>query len=364
MLSFRLWLVLVLALLLASPLHAQEQKKGGSGGKGPKGRTSPVVVVTARMEMLAPTTWVSGAVISRNDARLATEVEGRLKQVAEVGTRVKAGDVLARIDNTLVKLQIEELEAAVEREKARLEFLSAELKRLNQLKTKNNASQTLLERTRSERDVASNELRIERSRLSRAKEELRRHVVRAPFSGVVAERFRQPGERAAEGNDVVRLIDSDHLEVQANVPLTSINYVNENSELKIYAGPETGDDQTSGKVRTIVPVGGGKSRLMDLRISLEGSRWRVGQAVRVGLPSALPKEVLAVPRDALVLRREGAIVFKVDDNNTAVKVPVIVGVASGDLIEVSGELAAGERVVIRGGERLRPGAQVEVLPGL
>ena len=70
------------------------------------GRGNPVVVVdTAQNRMLAPTALYSGTVISKNDARLAAEFEGRLTSVADVGTVVSRGDIVATIDDTFLQQQ-------------------------------------------------------------------------------------------------------------------------------------------------------------------------------------------------------------------------------------------------------------------
>jgi len=326
----------------------------------PKMRAAPVVVAEAKTTQLAPVTWVAGTVISRDDAKLATEVEGRLKKVLQVGTRVKAGEVVALIDNTFVDLRIQEMKAAVEREKAQLTFLREEVKRLQRLAKQNNAAKTLLEQTQADREIAHNDLEIARTRLRQAKEEKWRHEIRAPFDGVIAERYTQAGERVDTGDVVVRLIDPATMEVQARVPLKSINFIGENSRLKLQV------DQpqliaVEGDVRTIVPVGDERSRLMDLRINFKDVNWRIGQPVRVALPTDATKEVLAVPRDALVLRRSGTSVYRVNGESKAENIPVQVGIASGDLVEVTGKLNPGDKVVIRGGERLRPGQDVSII---
>jgi multidrug efflux pump subunit AcrA (membrane-fusion protein) len=100
---------------------------------------------------------------------------------------------------------------------------------------------------------------------------------------------------------------------------------------------------------------------LDLRLDFAGVNWRVGQPVRVALPTAVAKQVLAVPRDALVLRRDGSSIFKVNQDGVAEKVSVEIGIASGDYVEVKGDLKDGDPVVIRGGERLRPGQKVQII---
>ena len=69
--------------------------------------------------------------------------------------------------------------------------------------------------------------------------------------------------------------------------------------------------------------------------------------------------MIAVPRDALVLRRDGTTVFRILADDTAERVSVQTGIAAGDLIEVTG-IEPGDRVVTRGGERLRPGQKVVI----
>jgi hypothetical protein len=81
----------------------------------------------------------------------------------------------------------------------------------------------------------------------------------------------------------------------------------------------------------------------------------------VSIPTSDTRQVLTVPRDALVLRPEGQSVFVVDGNNRARQVSVTVGVGQGEDVEVLGEVAAGDRVVIRGNERLQPGQAVNIM---
>ena len=121
--------------------------------------------------------------------------------------------------------------------------------------------------------------------------------------------------------------------------------------------------RASGKVRTVVPVGDDRSRLYELRLTLEGEGWSAGQSVRISVPTALPQRLVSVPRDALVLRRDNTAVFRVREDNTVEKVIVTTGIAQGDWIAVDGPIQPGDRIVIRGGERLRDGKAVSVSAG-
>ena len=117
-------------------------------------------------------------------------------------------------------------------------------------------------------------------------------------------------------------------------------------------------------MRTLVPVGDLQSHLYELRLDVNVENWLAGQDVRVAVPTGAPRAVMAINRDALVLRRTGISVFRVNSDNKAERIDVTTGIASGDLIEIKGAVNAGDKIVIRGSERLRPGQDVSIItPG-
>jgi len=330
----------------------------GSAAQAQFGGPAPVEVGQARLMAMAPTMQVAGTVLSRSDAFLSAEVEGRLLEIAEVGERFDAGDVLARIEDTQLQLRAEELEAEISSVEARLKFLEAELTRYQQLAADNLASRTQIDQTRSERDVAESDLRVARSRLAQVADQIERTRVRAPFPGVVAQRLVQAGERVSTGTQVMRIYNPDNLEVVARAPLSYYRYLQPGDELAV----RFDDEVIPAELRTLVSQGTEQSHVFELRLNLV-ERLPVGQAVRVTVPTADVREVLAVPRDALVLRGTGTSVFVVDEENTARRVTVAVGIGSENMIEVRGPIQPGDRVVVRGNERLREGQSIEVIDG-
>ena len=316
-----------------------------------------VKVAVAQMQKLSPVTVVPGTVVSRNDASLSAEVDGRLVMVVDVGTEVNAGDVLAEIEGEALRLHNAELQAEIRRAEARLRFLEIELNRFTTLAESNLAAVNDLDQTRADRDVAIGDLDVARSRLAQNEDLIRKTRLLAPFAGIVVERLMTPGERVTEGGMVVRLVDQDTLEVIARAPLEYYPFVQRGQSLDL----QTGEQTALGTVRTVVAVGDEQTHQFELRLDLEGRPFQVGQTLRVSIPSSASRDVLAVPRDALVLRPEGQSVFIIDANNQAQQVPVTTGLGSGDQIEVLGAVSPGDRVVIRGNERLQPGQTVGIL---
>jgi RND family efflux transporter MFP subunit len=336
--------VAVAAMLAAGPVLAQ------------MGGPATVRVAEASIKEIAPVTLVPGTVVSRNDARLAAEVEGRLTSVADVGTPVTRGEAVATIEDTVLRLRNEELKAELTRAEARLRFLEGEEARFAQLAESNLAAVTQFEQTRSDRDVARSELEIARVRLRQNEDSLARTRIVALWDGMVVERLMMPGERVVVGSAVVRLVDQQNLEVIARAPLEYFGYVERgmNLELRVM------DRVESGTVRTVVAVGDRNTHQFELRLDLEATPFPVGQTLRVAVPMAETRQVLTVPRDALVLRAEGISVFVVNGDNTANQVAVTPGIGQGQDIEVSGDLEPGDRVVVRGNERLQPGQEVAI----
>ncbi|MGB5689194.1 MAG: hypothetical protein WBM45_07945, partial [Woeseiaceae bacterium] len=89
--------------------------------------------------------------------------------------------------------------------------------------------------------------------------------------------------------------------------------------------------------------------------------WTVGQLVSVGVPIRAREMALAVPRDALVLRHNGSFVFRINEDNAAEQVSVILGDSSGDMVAVEGALNEGDQVAIRGAENLTDGAATKIM---
>jgi len=306
--------------------------------------------------MLSPSVDVPGTVVSRNDARLAAEVSAKLVWIAEIGARVKRAEVVARLED--INFRLFEMEAAneVKREQARVEYLKSEVARLERLATENNAARSLLEKTVSDLGVAESDEAIARARHGRAQVALAVTEIKAPFDGIVTERLRNLGERLNDADEVVRLVDPHSIEIVARAPLNTVNFIAQEDSLGVHNDYKN----AAGVVRTIVPFGNPQSHMFEVRLSVDPTVWIVGEGVRVSMPTAEAREVLTVPRDALVLRREGASVFRVNEDMTAEKISVITGQGAGALIEVMGDLETGDSVVVRGAERLETGMAVSI----
>jgi hypothetical protein len=110
-----------------------------------------------------------------------------------------------------------------------------------------------------------------------------------------------------------------------------------------------------------VPVGDAVSRMVEVRLSVADGDWLVGTPVQVSLPSSAAVSTVAVPRDALVERGGSVFVYRVGDDNAAEQVSVQTSAIVGLWVGVATGVSEGDRVIVRGAERLQPGQPVEVI---
>jgi RND family efflux transporter MFP subunit len=315
-----------------------------------------VEVAEASVARVAPRRWVPGSVVSRNDARLATSAAGRLEYVAEVGTRIRAGERVAKLEDEAVSLQVEDAKAEIARIEAQRSMSARQLQRIEQL-ANNSISQTQLDEVRSQLAMLTAQLQQAEVRHRSAKHALEQTELRAPFSGVVTERLAQRGEYVATGAAIARLVDTVHVEARVQAPLALLSSVKPNMELPI----KIANKQTPAVVRTVVPVGEERSRQFELRMILADSAFNVGSALEVGLPEREAADALVVPRDAIAVRQTGNFLMRIKRDNTAERVSITSLTTDGDMVTIDGPVVAGDLVVVRGVERLQDGQRVTIL---
>jgi RND family efflux transporter MFP subunit len=325
----------------------------------PAAPAATVSVAQAVAQKLSPTRWVPGSVVSRDDARIASVSAGRVIEIAEVGSVIRKGERLAKLDDVSLRLRLEQLRASAGRAKAQRDLAQTQMSRLARLAPGNAIAQTQLDEARASLEGANQELLRADAERRGIEHDIAETEIRAPFAGVVSERFVQRGEYLQTGAAVAHLVDTSRLEARVQAPLALAPQVKAGQEIQVRLQGAT----QPVTVRAVVPVGDERSRQFELRVSLPEDFALVGTAVEVALPENAGTVALTVPRDALVLREAHTYVMRVKADNTAEQVEVRAGAARDTLVEVTGALSAGDTVVVRGAERLTPGQAVRVVEG-
>lgn len=350
-------LIVVLGLLLTYLFGGFNATSTGASGAGGF-QVAPAVVSVAKVQQttLSPSTTLPGTVVSVRDAVIAAETSGKVTSIALIGDIIEQGQPLATIDNKNASQLVAQRTAELARLKSLYQYHKDYFARVNIDDQRLGIPEIGIAELRSNMETAKADVASAQAAMDAAETGLERTTITAPFSGRVVSQSIQPGEFAQVGTSVARLVDINSLEISAQVPAALVQPLAPGTKLLVSG---FGKD-VSAPLRTLVPVGNQISRTMELRVSLESPEFLVGSPVRVTLPTAEPRQVLAIPRDAVVLRPNSQYVFVVDTEDKAHKRNVELGYAQGDLIEVIGDVAKGDTVIIRGGERLRDGQQVSL----
>ncbi|TMP40578.1 efflux RND transporter periplasmic adaptor subunit [Pseudoalteromonas citrea] len=329
---------------------------------------APVAVERITQASLQSQFTVHGTLYGKQDVRLTAGVNGLLTYVAEPGSLVHKGDILAKIDTLPLEFQHATQREMLTRAKINLRFHKQELSRLKKLAQSSSAAASQVDQIQNKHDLAQSDIALAEIALQRIADQINRATLTAPFSGVVSERFIQSGADVNRADKLIKLIDINNLEARIYIPIKYLNYIQQGQSLPITTTDSTPSQPTNyAKITAIIPATDPRSQSFEIRATLEkdtDSHWAVGQLVNISVPLKTDNTSWLVNRDALILRKDGVHIVKIDDQNTAQKVPVQVGKGKGKLVAITplsaGSLSVNDTVVVLGAERLQAGQEVEV----
>jgi RND family efflux transporter MFP subunit len=254
-------------------------------------------------------------------------------------------------------MRVEDLQTQLARARAQRTLASSQFERFSRLAAARVLSDSQLDEVRAQRDIANEDVARAEEQLQQGKYEIDESAVCAPFPGVVTERLIQKGEYLQTGAATVRLVDTGDIEARATATLDLAGNVRRGQEVTLRGH----GGERPGRVRAVVPVGDDRSRQFEVRVEFAGYEWLVGAPIEVSLPSTADRTAIVVPRDAVVIRQNRQYVLRVTSAGTVEEVNVTPGPVIGDMIQVSGLLDAGDRLVVRGAERLSAGNSVKII---
>lgn len=313
-----------------------------------------VTVQTVKNEQVNPTTWLPGNVISRTNAPISAEQIGLLLWVEDIGAKVEKGQVIASIDNRHLKLQLTQRQAQLRQHQVEADYLLKQKQRMSKLNKMNNTALSELERITKDLVIAQNEVLVLSSQIAQTQLAIEKTHIKAPFSGSISKRFVNIGELISVGRPLVQLVDTHHLDIKIAAPISIAPYLQVDSKVLV----KWQQHLIELPVRTWSQAGNPLSRTFDVHLSADGLNLVSGAAVMVSLPKSATKMATLVPRDALIVREKETFILTVDENDEAQKINVLVGLGIGEWVSVSGNINAGEDVIIRGAERLQSGDKI------
>ncbi|MBS3895894.1 efflux RND transporter periplasmic adaptor subunit [Silanimonas sp.] len=306
----------------------------------------------------------AGDVRARHETLLAFRVGGKLAQrEVEVGQRVRAGQVLARLDGADLRLAREAAEARLAAAEAEARLAAAEFERVGVLFERQLVSRSLFDARRSAREAADAQVGQARAQLRVAANQAAYGDLRAPADGVVAERFAEAGQVLAAGQPVFVVAEDGDREVAIALPESELARftIGQPVQVELWAASER---RLPGRFREIAPAADPATRTFAARVAIEtpvGVAVELGQSARVYAVRSTAV-ALSVPLSALTeVEGRPALWVLNADRRSARRQEVEIGPYGPTSVPVLAGLAADDWVVVAGVHLLREGQPLRPL---
>jgi len=308
---------------------------------------------------------------ARTESRLGFRVGGKLvKRFANLGDTVKAGQALAQIDASDLKLGQDAARAALTSAEAQLAFSEAEYKRYKDLREQGFISGLELERREAGLKAARSQAEQARAQVGVQNNQAGYSVLSADAAGVVTAIDAEPGAVLAAGTPVLRLAHDGPRDAVFSVPEDRANamraLLGKPGALRLRAWGST-DTTVPATVREVAGAADPVTRTFLVKADIGATNLRLGQTATVLLDTPVVAGVVKLPLPAVFEQGGKSHVWLVDRASMTVRAqPIALAGAEGNLVVVAGGLAAGQAVVTAGVHTLTPGQKVRwyAEPGL
>jgi multidrug efflux system membrane fusion protein len=346
---------------------------GGAGGRrfGGGSRVQPVSVEAVRRQDMRVVVNAIGTITASNTATVHAQISGVLQAIHfSEGQQVKAGQVLAQIDPRAFQAALGQAEGTLARDKAQLDNARIDLQRYRDLFAKDAVAKQQLDTQEALVHQLEGTVKSDQATVDSARLQLSYTRVSAPISGRAGLKQADLGNvvQPSDTNGLVTLTQTRPIALVFAVPAANLPTITKklraNEPLPVEAWDRSGRNRlTIGRVTTAdnaIDLATDTIKLKALFANDDDALYP-NQAVSVRLQVDTVSDTLAVPQAALLRGAQGFYVYVANADNTVNTRVVKSGAVDGDWVAVQGPLHPGERVVVDGVDRLRDGAQVEVI---
>ena len=354
--TVRMWGALgatVLALGLAGCGASEVDGADGDGMAEEFVRVINVEVSTLATEQFVEEIRLTSVALANQDVLVAAEESGVIREIyAERGQRVAEGAPIARIDDRLLAAQVAQARAAAD--------LAAQTwdRRRRLWEDDRVGSEIAYLEARFQADQSAAALRVLEERLART-------VIRAPFSGVMDDRFVDVGAMVNPGESVARLVDLDPIKVAAGVPERYGPDVRVGDQAVLDFELLEGEPYTA-RIRYVGATVNPENRtfLIEVRLPNPGGLIKPQMVANMAVTRRTVSDAIVVPQDALVRVEDGYVVFVAverDGNPVAEVREVVLGPARRNLVVVEKGVAVGERLIVVGQKEVEGGDHIRIV---
>ena len=355
----RLLLVALALAALAGFVWLLIMKAQSRGPVAPPAGPPSVSVMVPGLVRVSYLVQATGTIAAKRDMPVGVVGEGGavVSIRAEAGQYVPAGGLLAELDSSVQRAQLQQLRASADQARADARLARSELERAEKLVERGFVSRADIERRQATLESALARVAVAEAQVKEMQERIGRLSIRAPEAGLVLERNVEPGQVVSPASGALfRIAAGGALELRAEVAEQDMAALRAGEEVTVR--PSGSEESFTGTIWLVEPVVDPARRLGIARISLPADpRLRVG-----GFASA---EIVVgtemrprLPQSAVLSDNEGSFVYLVGADDKVVRKPVKIGAVSREGVAIREGLTGKERVVVSAGAFLREGEKV------
>ncbi len=326
-------------------------------------QTAIAVSVNSPSTGQGSTLSLSGKIEAVNNAKLSTRMMGYVNKInVEIGDKVRKGELLVSINNSELQAKLAQVNAKITEAQAAFNNAEKDYKRFKNLFEENSASQKELDDVTANFEMAKARLEAARQMKNEVQAQFAYVNIRAPFSGVITNKFAEEGDMANPGMPLVAMEAPGAFEVRATVPESEISSIEEGTEVDVNI--KSIGKTLQGVISEVSASAKNTGSQYPVKISLEdtGDEIRSGMYVSVDIPmkQKTGSERVLIPSEALVHRGELTGLYTVSSQNTALLRWVRIGKTYGDQVEVLSGLNTEEKYIVDAEGKLYNGAPVSI----
>ncbi|HYC02771.1 MAG TPA: efflux RND transporter periplasmic adaptor subunit [Azospirillaceae bacterium] len=338
--------------------------RGGGPAPADASKQASTLTVTAQPLGRAPisaTLPVTGSLTAWDELTIGAEATGIAvtEVLVDVGDKVKAGQVLVRLNDSILRADLAQKEAALREAQAIAAEAQANVRRAEELSKGGHTSARDLDNKRATAATAQARVAVAAANREQSEARLRQAEVRAPADGTIIARSARLGMVSGGGAEMFRMIRDDRVELAAEVPEVDILRLREGQSVTLRVDGDR-DAAFEGKVRLVAPTVDPKTRMGIVKIDVpKDPALRPGMFAR-GRVETGSMDALVVPENAVVYKDGRPVVYSVGDGNKARAHVVETGARDQGRIALMSGVDEGARIIVTGAGYLKEGDLVTV----
>ncbi len=355
-------IIIVVVLIMLVTRSGEDGDESGDQARQDKPITvelAPVVATT-----IHDTVYGVGTLNPIQTVNLKPEINGKLIAANfDEGGFVEKDQVLFEIDDEKIRKRFEARQAALASTRIRLRYLQRNFERISTLRERDLVSEEQFDEAKTELESVSSDVNRLEAELELATRQIEDTVLRAPFDGYISRQIVDPGTFVSAGETLAVIYQIDPLQISFFVPEKYAGRVARKQDVyaQVSAYP---DRRFKGKVDFISPSVDEGTRTFRVRANIDNSEHKMmpGSFASAQLVIEERQDRPVIPEQALVMTREGYIVYVVgEDDNTARIQSVDIGTRETGRVEILDGLSIGEQVVVYGHMQLDDGSPVNIV---